>query len=143
MQGDLVVIDLETTGLDPANDAIIEVGAVRYGSAFGAERAHTALQGSLMVFFTPRQLASLYVLGGGTVMGRDVQDTYWDGQQAQLYEKHSPVLGGHVGVGLEISPVDAWFVDIEGRYIEYATSIRPSPALAGAIQTSLTFGHRF
>jgi DNA polymerase-3 subunit epsilon/ATP-dependent DNA helicase DinG len=29
MRGDLVALDLETTGLDPVNDAIIEVGAVR------------------------------------------------------------------------------------------------------------------
>ena len=29
MRGELVAIDLETTGLDPTQDAIIEVGAVR------------------------------------------------------------------------------------------------------------------
>src|SRR5690606_13849824 len=30
MRGELVAIDLETTGLDPLNDAIIEVGALRF-----------------------------------------------------------------------------------------------------------------
>ncbi len=29
MRGELVALDLETTGLDPTNDAIIEFGAVR------------------------------------------------------------------------------------------------------------------
>ncbi len=29
MRGELVAVDLETTGLDPAQDEIIEIGAVR------------------------------------------------------------------------------------------------------------------
>jgi len=129
----------------PGAEVGFEVGAIRYGDAFGevSERNHTAVQASMMLFMTPRKAASLYVLGGGTAMGRDVQDTYWDGEQAAFYEQHAPITAGHVGVGVELSPADRWFVDIEGRYVAYSNRTSQAPALPGAVQTSLALGHRF
>jgi len=123
----------------------VEAGLIRYDDILGAqrERAHTAVQGSAIGYLVPRSPVRPYALAGLTWQGRNVHDTYFDGEEYGLYQNERAAWGPHAGLGVEFGLGQRWVIDLEGRVIGYLNHAGTDPSLPGALQTTLAIGHRF
>jgi ATP-dependent DNA helicase DinG len=95
MRGELVALDLETTGFDPASDAIIEVGMVRIKDGDIVEEAGRLVNPERPI---PEAVSQLTGIRNEDVLGKPTINTVlpW----IRTFVGNAPVIGHNVGFDL-------------------------------------------
>jgi len=116
----------------------LEVALSHHDQTFeeDSERLQTVAQASAMLFATPWNRVSPYVLAGVTTTSRDINDDRLAGDNVVNLTTAESLWGLHGGAGFEFALGDTVALDLEARYISYANMSSQEPSMPGAFQTT-------
>ena len=95
MHGDLLAFDLDTTGLNPATDEIIEIGAARFRDGEVVDRFQSLVKPSIPI---PADITHLTGIHQEDVEGQPTIDDLLP--RIETYFSDSPVIAHNAGFDL-------------------------------------------
>jgi opacity protein-like surface antigen len=101
-----------------------------------SERSQTMMSGSVELFAYPWTRVSPYALGGLTYTTRDIEDEIFQSEQINLVQTRQPLIGPHVGLGIEFALGKTVALDLEARYTGYLNRKPTDASMPGALTTT-------
>jgi len=102
----------------------------------GSERSQTMMSGSVELFAYPWTRVSPYAIGGLTYTTRNIEDEIFQFDGINNIETRQPLVGPHVGLGVEFALGKSVALDLEARYTGYLNRDISDASLPGALTTT-------